>query len=351
MLVGGTAKHDTQTGAWSRFFMSARLFLYGDQIMHSWQPSATITALRGRAAVVDQIRRFFADQGVLEVDTPALSRAAVSDPHLFPFATAFIPDGGGVPTWHYLQTSPEYPMKRLLAAGSGPIWQLCKVFRNGESGGRHNPEFSMLEWYRPGFDHHRLMDEVDELVSGIIGCAPARRVLYATLFTDLLGLDIHACSDAQLASEARTRCGFTGDLTRDGWLELLFSHCIEPQLIEPTLVYAFPASQAALARVVEGDDRVPSAARFELFVRGMELANGYFELTDPEEQTRRFNSDQEQRQQLGRSVLPVDELLIDALRAGLPSCAGVALGVDRLVMLALGAERIEEVIAFGFDRA
>jgi lysyl-tRNA synthetase class 2 len=310
-----------------------------------------MSALRGRAAVIARIRAFFADRDVLEVDTPALSRAAVSDPHLFPFATAFVPDGGGAPSWHYLQTSPEYPMKRLLAAGSGSIWQLAKVFRNGESGSRHNPEFSMLEWYRPGYDHHRLMDEVDELLCAILGVAPARRVIYATLFADWLSLDIHRCSDAQLADEARMRCGFMGELSRDGWLELLFSHCIEPQLMEPTLVYAFPASQAALAQVVDGDDHVPSAARFELFVRGMELANGYFELTDPQEQARRFGLDQDRRRELGRSVHPVDERLIDALRAGMPSCAGVALGVDRLVMLALGAERIEEVIAFGFDRA
>lgn len=319
--------------------------------MQQWQPSASIDALRARAAVIERIRRFFALRGVLEVDTPALSLAAVSDPNLFPFATAFVPDGGGEPSWRYLQTSPEYPMKRLLAAGSGPIWQLCKVFRNGEVGGRHNPEFSMLEWYRPGFDHHRLMDEVSELVCDVLGCASARRVPYARLFEEVLGLDIHRCSDDQLAEAGRGRCGFSGELSRDGWLELLFSHCIEPGLIEPTMVYAFPASQAALARVVEGDDRVASAARFELFIKGMELANGYFELTDADEQARRFRTDQEQRKQLGRVVLPVDELLVQALHAGLPSCAGVALGVDRLVMLALGAERIEEVIAFGFDRA
>lgn len=319
--------------------------------MQQWQPSASIEALRGRAGVIDHIRRFFAERGVLEVDTPALSAAAVSDPHLVPFATRFVPDGGVDPSWHYLHTSPEYPMKRLLAAGSGAIWQLCKVFRNGESGGRHNPEFSMLEWYRPGFDHHRLMDEVDDLVSQILRCASARRVTYAQLFVDVLALDVHRCSDSQLAREGRQRCGFVGELSRDGWLELLFSHCIEPLLLEPTLVYAFPASQAALAQVVEGDDSVPSAARFELFVQGMELANGYFELTDPEEQERRFHADQEQRRGLGRPVLPVDLLLVQALRSGLPSCAGVALGVDRLVMLALGAERIDEVIAFGFDRA
>lgn len=319
--------------------------------MQQWQPSASLEALRGRAAVIDRIRQFFAAREVLEVDTPALSVAAVSDPQLFPFATAFVRDGGGEPVWRYLHTSPEYPMKRLLAAGSGPIWQLCKVFRNGESGGRHNPEFSMLEWYRPGFDHHRLMDEVDELVGDILGCAPARRVGYATLFAELLELDIHCCSEEQLARQGHERCGFVGELSRDGWLELLFSHCIEPTLTEPTLVYAFPATQAALAMIVEGDDAVPSAARFELFVRGMELANGYLELTDPDEQSRRFSADSQQRKELGRAVLPVDDLLVQALRAGMPSCAGVALGVDRFVMLALGAERIDQVIAFGFDRA
>jgi lysyl-tRNA synthetase class 2 len=319
--------------------------------MQQWQPSASIEALRGRARVVDRIRQFFAARGVLEVDTPVLSVAAVSDPQLFPFSTAFVPDGGGPSSWRYLHTSPEYPMKRLLAAGSGAIWQLCKVFRNGESGGRHNPEFSMLEWYRPGFDHHRLMDEVDELVCDILGSAPARRVGYAALFAKILELDIYSCSDKQLAREGLERCGFVGELDRDGWLELLFSHCIEPTLIEPTLVYAFPASQAALAKIVEGDDVLPSAARFELFVKGMELANGYLELTDPEEQSRRFGADKQRRQELGRAVLPIDDLLVQALHAGMPASAGVALGVDRLVMLALGAERIDQVIAFGFDRA
>jgi elongation factor P--(R)-beta-lysine ligase len=319
--------------------------------MQQWQPSASIDALRRRAAIIDRIRHFFALRGVLEVDTPALSDAAVSDPNLFPFSTAFVPDGGGESDWRYLQTSPEYPMKRLLAAGSGPIWQLCKVFRNGEVGARHNPEFSMLEWYRPGFDHHRLMDEVDELVCTVLGCERARRVPYAHLFEEMLDLDIHQCCDDRLAQEGRRRCGYAGELSRDGWLELLFSHCIEPGLIEPTLVYAFPASQAALAQVVDGDDRVPSAARFELFIKGMELANGYFELTDADEQARRFHSDQALRRQWGRPVLPVDERLVQALQAGLPDCAGVALGVDRLVMLALGAERIGEVIAFGFERA
>ena len=288
---------------------------------------------------------------MLEVDTPSLSHAAVSDPFLHPFATEYVPEGGGQAAMLYLHTSPEYPMKRLLAAGSGAIWQLCKVYRNGEIGRRHNPEFSMLEWYRPGFDHHQLMDEVDALVRAVLAGESARRVTYAAVFAEHTGLDIHQCSDADLQSLAAARCGFQGELSRDGYLNLLFSECVEPRLQAPTLVYAFPASQAALARVVEGDDRVPSAARFEMFVKGMELANGYFELTDADEQLRRFEADQAQREALGIAALPIDMPLVDALRSGMPSCAGVALGVDRLVMLALGASTIGEVIAFDTQRA
>lgn len=316
-----------------------------------WQPSATIDALRRRAGIINRIREFFAERGVLEVDTPSLSHAAVSDPFLHPFATEYVPEGGGQAAMLYLHTSPEYPMKRLLAAGSGAIWQLCKVYRNGEIGRRHNPEFSMLEWYRPGFDHHQLMDEVDALVRAVLAGESARRVTYAAVFAEHTGLDIHQCSDADLQSLAAARCGFQSELSRDGYLNLLFSECVEPRLQAPTLVYAFPASQAALARVVEGDDRVPSAARFEMFVKGMELANGYFELTDADEQLRRFEADQAQREALGIAALPIDIPLVDALRSGMPSCAGVALGVDRLVMLALGASTIGEVIAFDTQRA
>ncbi|MBP77480.1 MAG: elongation factor P lysine(34) lysyltransferase [Pseudomonadales bacterium] len=316
-----------------------------------WQPSATIDALRRRAGIINRIREFFAERGVLEVDTPSLSHAAVSDPFLHPFATEYVPEGGGQAAMLYLHTSPEYPMKRLLAAGSGAIWQLCKVYRNGEIGRRHNPEFSMLEWYRPGFDHHQLMDEVDALVRAVLAGESARRVTYAAVFAEHTGLDIHQCSDADLQSLAAARCGFQGELSRDGYLNLLFSECVEPRLQAPTMVYAFPASQAALARVVEGDDRVPSAARFEMFVKGMELANGYFELTDADEQLRRFEADQAQREALGIAASPIDMPLVDALRSGMPSCAGVALGVDRLVMLALGASTIGEVIAFDTQRA
>ena len=319
--------------------------------MSDWQPSAPLDNLRRRAQIINSIRSFFAEREVLEVETPTLSSVAVSDPHLFPFATDYVPEGGGRAQTLYLHTSPEYPMKRLLAAGSGCIWQLCRVYRNGETGSRHNPEFSMLEWYRLGFDHHQLMDEVDDLVDAVLRCGRSRRVTYAALFHEHLGVDIHACEDAELARLGLSHCDFRGDLDRDGWLNLLFSHCIEPRLLQPTMVYAFPSSQAALARVVEGDDSVPSAARFELFIKGMELANGYFELTDAAEQARRFAADQQQRELFQRPVLPTDQRLIGALQHGMPECAGVALGVDRLVMLALDAHSIDEVIAFPLQRA
>ncbi len=318
----------------------------------SWQPTASLVALRRRAELLTQVRQFFALRQVLEVETPMLSMAAVSDPQLHPFETRFEPDGGGAGRILYLHTSPEYPMKRLLAAGSGPVWQLCRVFRNGEQGRRHNPEFSMLEWYQPGMNHHQLMDQVEALTHSVLGHAGARRVRYADLFKEYFaGLDIHQCATTELAELGCLHTGFTGELSRDAWLDLLFSHVIEPDLLAPTFVYAWPASQAALAQVVDGDDRVPVAARFEYFIQGMELANGYLELTDADEQTRRFAADQQQRIALGKAALPVDQYLVDALSAGLPESAGVALGFDRLLMLAMGASHINEVLAFPLARA
>lgn len=318
----------------------------------SWQPTATFTALRRRAELLAQVRAFFARRQLLEVETPMLSMAAVSDPQLQPFATCYLPDGGGAGRTLYLHTSPEYPMKRLLAAGSGPIWQLCRVFRNGEQGRKHNPEFSMLEWYQPGMDHHQLMDEVEALTVEVLGHARARRVRYAELFSEhFAGLNVHQCETAELAALGRQHTGFSGELARDAWLDLLFSHVIEPSLLAPTFVYAWPASQAALAQVIEGDDRVPVAARFEYFIQGMELANGYLELTDAAEQARRFAADQQARENMGKAALPVDQYLVAALAAGLPASAGVALGFDRLLMLALGARQIEDVLAFPLARA
>lgn len=317
-----------------------------------WSPTASLDAIRARANLYATIRRFFAEREVLEVDTPVLSAAAVSDPHLDPMQSHFIGPGAanGLPL--YLQTSPEYAMKRLLAAGSGPIYQLAKAFRNGEAGRRHNPEFCMLEWYRPGFDDRQLMDEVQALVAEVLGRDDFERISYRELFQRELGIDPHVATAVQLRPIACARLGIDfDDDNRDSWLLLLFSEVLEPLLQRPTFVYDFPATQAALARVGVDEQQVKVARRFELFVAGVELANGYHELTDGDEQARRFVADAEQRRHLGKPVYPADQHLVDALRAGLPPCAGVALGVDRLLMLALGVDAIDQVLAFPIQRA
>ncbi|HEX4872703.1 MAG TPA: EF-P lysine aminoacylase EpmA, partial [Nevskiaceae bacterium] len=262
--------------------------------------------------------------------------------------------GGLAPRW--LQTSPEFAMKRLLAAGSGPIYQIARVFRRDEAGRHHNPEFSLLEWYRPGWDHHALMDEVDALLQALVGAAPCERLSYAEAFRRLAGFDPDRLPLAELV--ARTReAGLApegadaGNTDRDGWLDLWMSARVGPQLGRPApcLLYDYPASQAALARVRPGDP--PRAERFELFWQGVELANGFHELRDPLEQRRRFEADQARRQALGLTVPPYDRHLIAALEAGLPDCAGVALGLDRLLMLQQGCTRLDEVLAFPAARA
>ncbi len=314
--------------------------------------------LRIRADVLANIRAFFAERGVLEVETPLLASAPVTDLHLAALSTRYRGPGadGGRELW--LQTSPEFAMKRLLAAGSGPVYQLCKAFRDGEAGSRHNPEFTMLEWYRPGWDHH-LMDEVGELLSTVIDIPSHRdgkteKLTYSEAFQRHAGIDPHAAKTGELAARAHELLGDTipdlGD-DRDSWLELLLSHIVEPQLgrIGPTFVYDFPASQAALAKIRPGDP--PVAERFEAWVEGIELANGYHELTDPAEQRHRFETDLDARRARGLADVPVDHHLLAAMEHGLPDCAGVAIGVDRMVMLAAGAERIQDVIAFPIDRA
>jgi lysyl-tRNA synthetase class 2 len=317
-----------------------------------WRPTADLAVLRLRAGLLAAVRAFFAARGVLEVETPVLGAATVTDPHLSSLATT---------SGAYLQTSPEYPMKRLLAAGSGPIFQLARSFREGEAGRRHNPEFTLLEWYRPGFDHHRLMDEVEELLEALLGerfpAGGALRLTYAEAFRRHAGVDPFADPTERLADAARSAAGgqvpdLEGD--RDAWLDLLMATAVEPglDLERPTFVHDFPVSQAALARVREPAAGVPPVAdRFELFAAGMELANGFHELADPAEQRRRFERDLALRRARGLPEPPVDERLLAALEAGLPDCAGVALGFDRLVMVAAGAGAIEEVLAFPAGRA
>ncbi|MBV1788786.1 EF-P lysine aminoacylase GenX [Marinobacterium sp. D7] len=317
-----------------------------------WRPGATMENLRARARMLAQVRDFFARHEVMEVDTQLMSHCAVSDPFIDSIEVSYgaVP---GQPTHRlYLQTSPEYAMKRLLAAGSGAIYQLGKVFRNGESGSRHNPEFTMLEWYRPGFSAEQLMDEVEALVGQVVPAFSARRVSYRALFQSELGIDPHVADVAQLQALCRQHVDAPfEDQSRDTWLNLLMSHVIEPRLLEPVFVHSFPASQAALAQVVQDETGTPVATRFELFVRGIELANGYLELIDAQEQRRRLQQDQQQRAELVLPQRPLEMRLVAALEAGLPVCAGVALGFDRLVMLALGAQRIDQVIPFAFERA
>ncbi len=290
----------------------------------------------------------------MEVETPSLSAATVTDPHLHSMSCLYTGPFASKGRKLYLQTSPEFAMKRLLAAGSGPIFQICKAFRNAEEGQHHNPEFTLLEWYRPGFDHHALMNEVDELLSELIGTPPAERASYGEVFERHVGLSPHSASSRQLAERAH-KLGVKEvpnlGADRDNWLHLLMSHLVAPRLgrERPSFVYDYPRSQAALARL--RPDEPTLAERFELYVDGVELANGFHELTDVEEARRRFQVDSDTRRTAGLAAVAPDERLLDALASGLPPCAGVALGVDRLVMLACGAAALADVIAFPVDRA
>lgn len=321
----------------------------------AWRPSASFAAMHARAAMLATIRAFFAERGVLEVETPIASRAAVSDPALDSLATRWHGPGhpDGLPL--YLQTSPEFPMKRLLAAGYGPIYQVCKVFRDGERGRLHHPEFSLLEWYRPGWGYRTLMVEVADLVRAILG-APglaAEEIRYRDLFRDRLGLDPWHSDPASLRRVALAQ-GLEGvrdlDLNLDGWLDLLLSHCLEADLGRGclTFVYDYPPTQAALARV----SATPEAhgQRFELYLDGMELANGFDELTDVVEQSHRFVRDLAVRVAAGRVAPPADSAFLAALGAGMPAASGVALGLDRLLMARVGADHIDQVLAFPVER-
>jgi lysyl-tRNA synthetase class 2 len=326
---------------------------------YAWAPVAALETLRLRARLLAIVRDFFAARGVWEVDTPVLSAAGVTDHQLTGFMTRFSGPGPCHSRRLYLQTSPEYPMKRLLAAGSGCIYQIAKVFRNGEVGRLHNPEFTLLEWYRLGFDHHRLMDEVAELVTVLLPesqiAAVPEKLSYATVFQHYLALDPHRASVAELANRVRAQ-GLqappgmpTDDPTP--WLDLLLSHCIAPRLGQGrlTFIYDYPVSQAALARVRLGSP--PVAERFELYINGIELANGFHELSNAAEQRRRFQQDQQARLAQGLPEVPRDERFLDALAAGLPDCAGVALGFERLLMIAASKATLQEVMAFPLERA
>ena len=321
---------------------------------YHWRPSASIEVLRERALVLQKIRQFFAQREVLEVDTPVLSHASVTDAHLHSFCTQFTHPFSPQASTLYLQTSPEFAMKRLLCAGSGAIYQICKSFRNEEVGRFHNPEFTMLEWYRPGFDHLQLMTEIDELIQMVVGCDSAERVTYQDVFKQYLGycpLTATLTDIKTLASQYGYADIAANENEKDTLLMLLFSQHVEPKIGQdrPCFVMNFPASQAALARINPTNPLV--AERFELYFKGIELANGFHELTDGPEQLRRFEQDNVKRQHMGLEIMPIDHNFIAAIDYGLPACAGVAVGIDRLLMLALNYSEIDQVIAFESSRA
>jgi len=320
----------------------------------SWQPSASIANLLKRATILTEIRRFFADRGVLEVETPAMSQATVTDIHLVPFETRFVGPGAAEGKPLYLMTSPEYHMKRLLAAGSGPIYQMGRSFRNEEAGIHHNPEFTMLEWYRPRYDMYRLMNEVDDLLQQVLDCNSAETLSYQQAFTRHLNVDPLSADKAELR-EAAAKLDLSNiadtEEDRDTLLQLLFTMGVEPHIgrDKPAFVYHFPATQASLAEISTEDHRV--AERFEVYYKGIELANGFRELTDGREQRQRFEQDNRKRAARGLPQHPIDNNLLDALEHGMPECSGVALGVDRLIMIALGATSLSDVLAFPVTRA
>lgn len=320
-----------------------------------WEPSASIEAMRLRARLNHLIREFFAARGVLEVETPILSSAGNTTPNIDSFNTHFRGhvDAGSSERW--LRTSPEHALKRLLAAGVGDCYELGRVFRNGEAGGRHNPEFTMLEWYRVGWDHLRLIDETAALVRAALALvgrdASLEVVTYRALYQRELTIDpLLADIDTLRNALGELRIDPQG-LERDDWLDLLMTHRLQPAFPPDRMiaVHDWPASQAALARIRA--DEPPVAERFELYLGPVELANGYHELLDADEQRDRFDADIAVRVRRGQGLPGIDTRFIAALRHGMPACAGVALGVDRLLMALHGSDHIRDVVAFDFSRA
>jgi lysyl-tRNA synthetase class 2 len=317
-----------------------------------WQPTASIGVLRQRAAMLARARQHFAATDALEVETPILVRAAVTDVHLESLAV----HDSAATVAGYLHTSPEYAMKRLLCAGAPDIYQVTHVFREGERGRRHNPEFTMIEWYRLGIDHHGLMDEVERLLRVLlephVAVGSTRHLTYAEAFEDALGIDPLQCPTEAIRCAIADHGGSVpeslGVDARDDLLDLAMGTLVAPTFAADRITFLrdFPASQAALAQV-----RGTVASRFEAFWAGLELANGFHELGHAPEQARRFAADLHERNQCGRPLHARDERFLAALTSGLPPCAGVALGFDRVVMIATGAQSIDEIIAFPFERA
>jgi lysyl-tRNA synthetase class 2 len=338
--------------------------------MSGLRPTATWDVLRARAQLLRIVRRFFDERGYCEVETPLLSADVCVDVWLDPF---IVPDAGGPDERQgrmFLQTSPEFGMKRLLSAGADAIYQITRSFRRGEAGRRHNPEFTIVEWYRVGDTLEQQIDLVEELVRAVAEVTEAsdldsalveprtvsfRRIAYDAAFEEFAGRRVLDASTAELRRLAERHGIAAPDSLasddRDGWLNLLLAEVVEPALAGQggVILYDYPASQAALARV--RDQQPPLAERFELYLDGVEICNGYRELTDPDHLAARMQAQAAKRREAGLSELPVDSRLIEAMRSGLPECSGVALGFDRLVMWRLGLERIADVIPFPWDRA
>ncbi|MBS0556500.1 MAG: EF-P lysine aminoacylase GenX [Proteobacteria bacterium] len=319
------------------------------------RPDSLRAALELRARLYAQIREFFAARGVLEVETPVLSAGANTEPNIASFSTRFSGHADSGVRERWLRTSSEFAQKRLLVAGVGDNYELGRVFRDGEAGRRHNPEFTMLEWYRVGWDHRRLIDETIELVQAALALVDRRASLhkstYRDLFRDALDIDPFCASGAQLQTALGDVRVDASGLTRDDWLDLLLTHRIQPRFPRDriSVIFDYPATQCALARV--RDDDPPVAERFELYVGTQELANGYHELTDAVEQRARFVRDNARRRARGLPELPVDEKFLAALDAGMPDCAGVALGIERLLMAMTDSDDIRDVLAFAFAEA
>lgn len=320
-----------------------------------WRPGANLAAIKLRAQLNAFIRRFFAERGVLEVETPILSSAGNTDPNIQCLSLDLHGPPAAAPGRRWLRSSPEFALKRLLAAGLGDCYELGRVFRDGEAGARHNPEFTLLEWYRIGWDHRRLMEEVADLVQAALALVGKRSRVQRTSFRDLyrrrFGFDPHSAGEDALRAPLALFDINPAGLGRDDWLDLLMTHLIQPVLPENRilLVHDYPASQCALARL-SGEDP-PLAERFEVYLGPLELANGYHELCEAGEQRRRFEADLAQRRRRGLPLPVLDERLLSALDAGLPDCAGVALGVDRLLLAMLGGSELNEVLAFASGRA
>lgn len=321
-------------------------------VSNNWQPTATLKNLELRAKLNAKIRDFFKERHILEVETPLLSASTNPAVHLNSFKTSFCLPGETCGQDFYLQTSPEFAMKRLLAANNADIYQICKAFRNSEIGRMHNPEFTILEWYRIGFDHLKLMAEVSLLLKNIFAVKDVKYLSYQEVFEEFLEINPHASSIAEL-KEIAHKCNLEviGSVdSLDTWRELLFTHLIEPKLApqSPVFIYDFPSSQAMLAKIKPGNP--PLAERFEVYFKGVELANGFHELNSAKEQRERFLQDLRLRKEANLPTIPIDENFLAAL-PNLPDCAGIAFGLDRLLMLLGEANSLAEVISFAIENA